>query len=193
MKPVLTIALAAAFALSVASIVHAQGTSATVAPRTDVAPRRAELERQFRQRSAELVRTQLQLNDDQMARLQESNRQFEGQRIALVAQERTARQALRAEMQSGGPPNQERVSGLLDQLIRLQRQRLDLVASEQRELGKFLTPVQRAKYFGLQNQLRKRTLELRDRIGPANSPGVARPRLQGTVRPRLPGVRRKFR
>ena len=139
--------------------------------RQQVAPQRAALEERFRERTADVVRRRLQLNDDQMARLRAANQQFDRQRMALVADERQARQALRAELVAGDAANQQKVSGLLDQLMRVQRRRLDLVENEQRELGKFLTPVQRAKYFGLQNEIRKRMQELRDR--PAARRGIA--------------------
>lgn len=124
---------------------------------------RAELERRFRERTAQVVRRRLELNDDQMAKLQASNQQFDQKRMALVAEERQTRQALRAELMAGNGANQQKVNGLLDQLLRLQRRRLDIVDNEQRELGKFMTPVQRAKYFGLQNEMRSRMQQLRDR------------------------------
>ena len=147
----------------------AQVTSVLVQPQvTQVSPERAELERRFRERTAQVVRRRLELNDDQMAKLEASNRQFDQQRMALVAEERQTRQALRAELVAGNGANQQKVSGLLDQLLRLQRHRLDIVDNEQRELAKFLTPVQRAKYFGLQNEMRRRMQELRDR-----APGAA--------------------
>jgi protein CpxP len=145
------------------------------------AQQRTVLERQLRERTAELVRRQLQLNDDQMNRLRAANDQFEPKRVALVMQERQARQALRAEMLKKDAADQQRVGGLLDQLVNFQRQRVDLLASEQRELGKFLTPVQRAKYFGLQGQLHKRMQELRDRRAPGAAQG---PPPMGRPRPR---------
>ncbi len=152
----------------------AQATSVLVQPQsTQMPPARAELERRFRERTAQVVRRRLELNDDQMAKLQASNQQFDQQRMALVTEERQTRQALRAELMAGNAANQQKVNGLLDQLLRLQRRRLDIVDSEQRDLGKFLTPVQRAKYFGLQNEMRKRMQELRDRA-PVGAPG-ARP------------------
>lgn len=125
--------------------------------------RRPELERRFRQRTAEVVRRRLQLTVDQMARLQAVDTQFDHQRGVLVAEERQARQSLRAELTAGDAANQQKVANLLDQLMQLQRKRLDLVESEQRELAKFMTPIQRAKYFGLQNEIRNRMQELRDR------------------------------
>ena len=81
--------------------------------------------------------------------------------------------------------NQQKVGSLLDQLITFQRQRVDLLASEQRELGKFLTPVQRAKCFGLQGQMRKKMQELRDRR-PAGAG-------QGSPLPGPARLRRNFR
>jgi Spy/CpxP family protein refolding chaperone len=138
-------------------------TTLTQPQATQMPPARAELERRFRERTAQVVRRRLELNDDQMSKLQASNRQFDQQRMSLVAEERQTRQALRAELMAGNAANQQKVGSLLDQLLRLQRRRLDIVESEQRDLSGFLTPVQRAKYFGLQNEMRKRMLELRDR------------------------------
>ncbi len=121
---------------------------------------RAQLEQRLRERTGEVVRRRLALNDDQMTKLQSTNRQFEQQRVDLLRRERETRQALRAQLLSGDSANQTRVGQLLDQSLALQRQRIDLVQSEQRELARFLTPVQRAKYFGLQNEMRKRAQAL---------------------------------
>ncbi|HEY2898010.1 MAG TPA: hypothetical protein VGJ12_12805, partial [Gemmatimonadaceae bacterium] len=48
-----------------------------------------------------------------------------------------------------------------DVLVDVQRQRIDLFAREQRDLARFLTPVQRAKYATLQEGLRKKVEQLR--------------------------------
>ena len=159
-------------------------TAQVTGPEREIAPQRAELERRVRERTAEIVRRRLQLNDDQMSRLRVANQQFDQQRMALVTEERQARLALRSELVAGDAANQQKVGALLDQLMRLQRRRLDLMENEQRELGKFLTPVQRAKYFGLQTQLRKRMQELRDRA-------QGRPAAEGPLAG--PRVRRRFR
>jgi hypothetical protein len=137
--------------------------------------RRQQLEQQLRQRTGEVVRRRLSLNDDQMSKLQATNRQFESQRADLVRRERETRQALRAQLMSGDTANQARVSQLLDEQLQLQRQRIDLVQSEQRELGKFLTPVQRARYFGLQNEIRRRAQALRNGQAPGGQLNDARP------------------
>lgn len=120
------------------------------------------LELQFRQRLAEVVRRRLNLNDGQMRQLGQTNDKFERQRMQLLREERRARQALRAEVLAGDAADQTKVAGLIDQTFRIQRQRLDLTESEQRELATFMTPMQRAQYFGIQDQLRRRMEELRD-------------------------------
>jgi protein CpxP len=125
-------------------------------------PQRDSLENQVRRRMTEVLRTQLSLTDDQLRRLGATNRRFERQRIALVAQEREVRTSLRQEIESGDTTRSSQVSALLDRMLVLQRQRLELVEAEQKELATFLTPMQRAKYFGMEEQIRRRVMELRE-------------------------------
>lgn len=123
---------------------------------------RDSLEMQVRRRMADMLRAQLGLTDDQMRRLGATNRRFERQRISLVAQEREVRMGLRSAIESADTSRSEQVSALLDRMLVLQRQRLELVEAEQKELATFLSPVQRAKYFGMEEQIRRRVMEMRE-------------------------------
>ncbi len=145
-------------------------------------PRRALLEEQLRQRTGDLVKRRLGLNDDQMGKLQSTNRSFEKQRLDLIARERETRKALRSEMLAGDGANQAKVGQLLDQSIQFQHQRIDLLQNEQRELGRFLSPVQRARYFGIQNELRKRAQDARVRQDMRRRMGQMRPPLAGGLK-----------
>ena len=139
------------------------------------AGRRA-LEQRVRQRMAAVVQQRLGLTADQMRRLGDVNRDMEGQRRLLQEQERDVRVGLRAEVLRGDSASQDRVSRFVDQLIDVQRRRIDLLAREQRALASFMTPVQRAKYLALQDQLRRRMEEMRGRPGRgAQRRGVASP------------------
>jgi integrin beta 8 len=181
----------AAVCLAIPGVVAAQppqpGQAGQPGQQGQQGARRQMLEQRLRERTGDLVRRRLQLTDDQMTKLQSTNRQFEQQRMSLIGKEREVRQELRRQLTSG-TADQNRVASLLDQAMQLERQRLDVQQSEQRELAKFLTPVQRAKLFGLQNEMRRRAQELRNgqmqRQGPRQGQGPMRP---GQRRPGGPG------
>jgi hypothetical protein len=123
---------------------------------------RQALQRRVRLAFNELVRRQLNLNPAQMQTLQRTDQKYEQQRRALVLGEREARLNLAAAMQdSTGHPDQDKIAQYLDQLVRGQRQRAELLESEQKEFSTFLTPLQRAQYFALKERLSKKLVELR--------------------------------
>lgn len=150
----------------VGSIAGAQAVSGT-RPNSS----RPELEQQFRARVAKLAQTRIGLTDAQMAQLTQSNARFAPQLIQLAGQERETRQQLRMELTSQ-QPNQQHVSDLLDASVRLQKQRIAVVEAEQKDLARFMTPVQRARYFALQQQFRRRAQELAGKRG--GGPGIKR-------------------
>ena len=123
-------------------------------------PNRAALEQRFREQSAKVAQQRLGLTDAQLAQLSQSNARFAPQQNQLVMQERETRRQLRIEMTAGNQANQQHVSALLDDALRLQKQRIALVEAEQKDLARFLTPVQRAGYLALQAQVRRRAQEL---------------------------------
>ena len=132
---------------------------------------RPALEQQFRERVARLAKDRVGLTDAQMAQLEQSNARFAPQLSQVAEQERETRRQLRQEMTSGAQPNQQRVSDLLDASMRLQKQRIAIVESEQKDLARFMTPVQRARYIALQQQFRRRAQELDRQNGDGNNNG----------------------
>ncbi|HKV51784.1 MAG TPA: Spy/CpxP family protein refolding chaperone [Gemmatimonadaceae bacterium] len=140
----------------------AAADSAANAPNAQT-PARRQLEQQLRLRLGEVVRRQLQLTDQQYAQLQAVNKKYEAPRRDLNQRERYLRLSLRAELQLGDKADQAKVGGYLDQMNEIQQSRLQIFRDEQRDLSGFLTPVQRAKYAALQEQLRKRLTQMRQR------------------------------
>lgn len=124
---------------------------------------RQAIERRIRQAMARAVRDKVGLDEDQMRRLVPVNQKYAQQRRALAQQERDVRLSLRQAMMDTASPDQARIAQYEDQLIDLQRRRLDLVAAEQKELTSFMTPLQVARYRALQEQLRRRVDQLRQR------------------------------
>lgn len=152
MKPMLSLVILALVASSIAA-----DAQAVTQPPTG---NRAALEQQFRERTARLAQQRLGLTDPQLRRLEQTNARFAPQLRQVAAEERDVRRQLRQEMMAGNAANQQHVSDLLDAAIRLQKQRIAIVESEQKDLAGFLTPVQRARYIALQAQFRKRAEEL---------------------------------
>ena len=132
-------------------------------------PRRQQLEQQLRRRLWSVTKDRVGLTDAQMTKLGQTNQKFDGRRRSLNQAERAQRAELRTQILAGDRADQNRVAAALDQLLKLQRQRLDTQAEEQAELATFMSPLQRAKYAALQEQVRRRVEALR-RARPDSSP-----------------------
>jgi hypothetical protein len=131
----------------------------------EAAPRRQQLEARLRQQLWRVTKNRVGLTDEQMTRLAQTSRPFESQRRQLAMQEREERLTLRRDILAGASADQDRVATALDRVLELQRRRAQLQIDEQRALAAFMTPVQRAKYAALQEQLRRRAQNLRGQRG----------------------------
>jgi len=157
-------------------------------------PNRAQLEQRLRQRMGQVLKNQLGVNDEQMKKLQEVNRKYDEKRRIVVDQERDVRMSLRDEMLRPDSARGTQVSALMDRMVKAQRQRVDIMEQEQKELSAFLTPMQRARYFGLEEQLRRRMQQMRQqamngragRGGRAGQQGM--PPGQAGMQPGMPGM-----
>ena len=118
------------------------------------------------------IRKRLELSDDQFARLREVSRRMERERRVLFMDEGAMRGSLRRELLAGADANDSTVSAMLDKMPSIERRRIDLMEREQGELAKFLSPVQRAKYIGLQDELRRSMEDLQNRRSNGGSRGA---------------------
>jgi len=95
---------------------------------------------------------------------------LEPRRRALVAEERAVRAALRAQIAAGDSARDAELTSLLNRMIEVQRARVLLLETEQQELTAFLTPLQRAKYLGIEEQMRMRAEQVQGRPMPGQGP-----------------------
>ena len=161
-------ALALALPMLTTDLSAQQGARRQVPRAGELAPRRQQLEARLRQRLWGITKNRVGLTDEQMTKLAQGSRPFDVQRRELVRQEREERQALRREVLAGANADQQRIATSLDRVLELQRRRAQLQIDEQRALAAFMTPLQRAKYAALQEQLRRRAEKLRgQRVGAA--------------------------
>jgi protein CpxP len=124
---------------------------------------RQQLEQRFRLRLANLLKTQLGLTDEQMRQLSEVNQRFDVQRRDMNRREMLTRRSLRDEVLKHDSADAGRIEQLFKDQFKIEHERIDLTEAEQRELSKFLTPVQRARYLGVQEQIRREMDQLRGR------------------------------
>ena len=129
------------------------------------AAQRGQMVQQLQQGLWRIAKTRIGLTDAQMTRLADVNKRYDAQRRSINQEERAQRQLLRAAVVANDTTNQDRLAAALDRVVQLQRQRLDLVAQEQKELAGFMTPLQRAKFGALQEQLRRRVQALQQQRG----------------------------
>jgi hypothetical protein len=135
---------------------------------------RQRLEQQVRQQFWKAAKNRIGFTDDQMAKLEQTSLRFDQRRKALAQAERAQRVAMRREIMADSAVNQTALAGALDQLQQIQHRRADMLADEQKEYATFMTPLQRAKFLGLQEQVRKRMQEL-VKARPDSAPGALAP------------------
>lgn len=160
------LALGLSALVTVPSSASAQRRSGNARPAPGAAaPRRQQMERELRERLWKVTKEQVGLSDAQMTKLGETSRRFDARRRTLNQQERAERSALRQQIAAGDRADQTRIAAALDHLIQFQRQRVELQAEEQRELAGYMTPLQRARFAALQEQVRRRVEMLRRQRG----------------------------
>lgn len=130
---------------------------------------RTALERQVQRRLWQLTRQRVGLTDAQMKQLATVNQRFDVRRRQILRQEREVRLALRGAVLDSTSADQARVGEQIDRLLLLERQRIEILQEEQRELAGFMSPRQRAKYMALQEQVRRRVEQLRRRDRPLSN------------------------
>lgn len=128
----------------------------------DGGPRQQRLAGEVRDAFRRVVKQRLSLTDDQARRLKEVDDRYETQRNDVAKDEREARQALRAALAApAGSTDQAKVDENMTRVMKAQRRRSEILEAEQKDLGGFLTPVQRAKYFALRDNFARRIQQVR--------------------------------
>ena len=131
---------------------------------------REELEGEVRRVFAQVVRNRVGLTDEQMQKLGPMSERHAIGRRRLQAEERATRAQLEVELLKQAPSDTA-VGRLLDRFTDIQRQRTTLMESEQKDLATIMSPVQRARFNALQEQLRRQVEQRRGGGPPGGGPG----------------------
>lgn len=134
---------------------------------------RMQLQRRIREGFWRAAKVRIGFTDDQMLRLEQTSQRYDQRRRVLGQEEKALRVTLRNETLADSAANQSTIASSLERLAGLQHQRIDLQVEEDKEFAQFMTPLQRAKFLALQDQIRKRVAEIaRGRPDSAGTQGV---------------------
>ncbi|CAN5226848.1 hypothetical protein BH09GEM1_BH09GEM1_36350 [soil metagenome] len=120
---------------------------------------RQQLQQQVRRSLWRVTKLRIGLTDEQMLRLERTSQRYDQERRQLAIEEKSHRVNLRREILADSAADQSAIASALDRLHAVQQRRLDLQADEQKEFSSFMTPLQRARFGALQEQVRKRLQE----------------------------------
>src|SRR2546429_3673802 len=121
-----------------------------------------QLRQQIRERWTARVRQDLNLSDDQAAKLQGTEQKFPQQRADLAPRQRAINEGLRGQLRPGVAANSDSVRKLMDARDRNRAALAEIDRNENREVSGYLTPVQHARYQMMREQLRRRIQEIRE-------------------------------
>ncbi len=103
------------------------------------------------------------LSDEQVVKWRAWNVHFDPRRRALWSEEGELRRTLRQQLGRGVTPDEAKVADAMDRFRKLDRNRLALKEEENRELEKFLKPIQSARFFVFQDQVQREMQEMQGR------------------------------
>jgi hypothetical protein len=129
-----------------------------------------EMEEQVQRRIMAIMKERLALTEEQLTQLAEVTRQFDRERMSVRGEDYRMRITLRRELAKGDSASQDRIAEMLDRMPAVERRRIDLMEREQRELARFLSPLQRARYVALQEEIRRGMEQIRERRDSSDGP-----------------------
>lgn len=154
-------------------------------PRREM-PSRAEVQERMQERVSEVMKSRLELSDEQVVKLQATNQKLQAERAAVRAEELRVRAALRAELMARDATSEQKVEELLTRWMQTERRRVEFMESEQKALSEFLSPTQRARFMAMQDEVRRGVEAMRDRREGGAPPRPMMDRPEGVRAPRPP-------
>jgi len=106
------------------------------------------------------VRTELELTNQQAARLEQTEDRYMAERRSIALRQRAVASALRDQLQAGSGANSDSVRQLMAERDANRGALLDLEQRTDRELAQFLTPIQQARYQVMRQRLEERIQEM---------------------------------
>ena len=145
-----------------------------------------EMEQQVQRRIGAMLKERLSLTDEQLTQLEEVTKKLDRDRRSVRSEEYRLRSTMRAQLLAGDSASNDTIALLLERMPRLERRKIDLMEAEQKELAQFLSPLQRARYVALQDEIRRNMDEIREKresAPPGSGSRTPPPGTSGRTRP----------
>ena len=142
----------------------------------DDSPEAVRMRQQIETRFGAQVQEMLGLTDQQATQLRATLGTYAPKRRAMEREERGIKRALQAQLRPGIAANSDSVGRLVDRLLDLKVQYVKSFVEEDKEMAKYLTPVQRAQFLVMRERLMARIEEIRQQrqqrlqMGPGAAP-----------------------
>jgi len=128
---------------------------------SDESPQAAQMRQQIEARFGQQVREALGLTDEQALQLKNTLGVWAPKRRAIEREERAIKLAMQGQLRPGVAANADSVGRLTDRLLKLKVAYAQTFVDEDKDLAKFLTPVQRAQFQVMRERLMARIEEIR--------------------------------
>ena len=145
----------------------------------DDSPQAVRMRQQIEQRFAQQIQANLGLTDEQAVKLRATFNTYAPKRRAMEQEERAIKQGLQGQLRPGIAANSDSVAKLVDRLLEVKVAYAQSFVDENREMAKYLTPVQRAQFQVMRERLMARVEEVRQQrqqqLRQQGAPGVQQP------------------
>ena len=127
----------------------------------DDSPDATQIRQQIETRFGQQIQATMGLTDEQAVKLRATFNKYGPQRRALEAEERSIKRALQGQLRPGIAANSDTVARLVDHLLANKVKYAQSFVDEDKEMAKYLTPVQRAQFQVMRERLMARIEEIR--------------------------------
>ncbi len=127
----------------------------------DDSPQATQMRQQIETRFGQQIQATMGLTDEQAVKLRATFNKYGPPRRALEGEERAIKRALQGQLRPGIAANSDSVARLVDHLLANKVTYAQSFVDEDREMAKFLTPVQRAQFQVMRERLMARIEEIR--------------------------------
>jgi len=128
---------------------------------SDESPQAAQMRQQIETRFGQQLQATMGLSDEQAVKLRATFEKYGPERRAMEREQRDIKRALQGQLRPGVAANADSVARLVDDLLANKVKYAESFVAENKEMEKYLTPVQRAQFQVMRERLMARIEQIR--------------------------------